>query len=199
MLIAGGFKSQKALATELKVSQSYIAKWKKQGFIPDDILETFSAFNLQNTSRDSIGSKHVNENPDTYAIPALEIKASAGEGNHVEGIDSFESWTTINIDKMLFKDKPSKNLRAIQVDGYSMTPMLMPDSWIIFELDRDFEGDGLYIINWRNILMVKQIQLDMKSGNLNIISFNKDYKSYDVDPDDQSVLRIIGKVVRVII
>ena len=80
-----------------------------------------------------------------------------------------------------------------------MTPMLMPDSWVIFQLDRPFEGDGLYIINWRNVLMVKQIQLEMKTGRFRIISANPEYESYDVDPDDQSVFRIIGKVVRIII
>ena len=138
-------------------------------------------------------------NDSTYVIPALSIKASAGGGNHLESIDSFEEWATINVDKMLFKSLPSKNLRAIQVDGYSMAPMLMPDSWVIFEIDRQFEGDGLYIINWRNVLMVKKIQLDMGSGKLRIVSANPDYDSYDVDPDDQSVFKIVGKVIRAII
>lgn len=138
-------------------------------------------------------------NNNTYSIPALSVKASAGDGNHLEGIDSFDASSTINIDKMLFNGRPSENLRAIQVDGYSMAPMLMPDSWVIFELERDYEGDGLYILNWRNVLMVKQIQLDMANGQLKIISTNKDYDSYDVNPDDQSVFKIIGKVIRAII
>lgn len=136
---------------------------------------------------------------DSYPIPALSVKASAGEGNDLEGIDSFDTDRKINIDKMLFNGRPQEKLRAIQVDGYSMAPMLMPDSWVIFERDRGYEGDGLYIINWRNVLMVKQIQLDMQNGRFQINSTNKDYESYRVDPDDQSVFKIIGKVIRAII
>ena len=136
---------------------------------------------------------------DTYSIPALSVKAAAGGGNNLESIDAFESFATINIDKMLFKTAPTQKLRAIQVDGYSMAPMLMPDSWVIFELDRGYDGDGLYIINWRNVLMVKKVQLNMDTGRFEIISTNPDYDSYSVDPDDQSVFRIIGKVIRAII
>ncbi len=105
----------------------------------------------------------------------------------------------INVDKVLFKTAPSEKMRAIQVDGYSMAPMLMPDSWVIFELEHGYDGDGLYIINWRNVLMVKKVQLNMTTGQFDIISANPDYDSYSVDPDDQSVFKIVGKVIRAII
>lgn len=42
------------------------------------------------------------------------------------------------------------NIKAIRVDGYSMVPMLLPDSWVIFEERSEFKGDGLYIINYAN-------------------------------------------------
>jgi len=139
------------------------------------------------------------EREPVYKVPALTIKASAGEGNNLESIDSFDTWGSINMDKLLFKSISPEKLRAIQVDGYSMAPMLMPDSWVVFEFDRGFEGDGLYIINWRNILMVKKVQLDMSNGLLQIVSVNPDYDSYEVNPDDQSFFKIIGRVVRTII
>jgi len=188
-----GFTQKKA-ASLLGISVRQIGNIEK-GTTPvkDIYVEKISTYGKPDV-RDGWVMQH-----STIVIPALEIKASAGDGNNLESIDAFESYAKINVDKMLFKTAPTKNMRAIQVDGYSMAPMLMPDSWVIFELDRGYDGDGLYIINWRNVLMVKKVQLDMGTGKFNIISANPDYDSYSVDPDDQSVFRIVGKVIRAII
>jgi len=184
---------------ELSASEA-VQMVKKFNLSPDWLLDGRGEM-IDKTSQDlsTIKGNHNLTSEEVYKIPALELKASAGGGNHLESIDSFDSWRTIDVDRIFFKFSPSEKVRAIQVDGYSMAPMLMPDSWVFFELDRQYEGDGLYIINWRNILMVKKIQLDMKTGQLRIISVNPDYESYDVDPDDQSVFKIVGKVIRAII
>jgi phage repressor protein C with HTH and peptisase S24 domain len=131
-------------------------------------------------------------------IPKLSVTASAGEGGHLESIDAFDENGTLIIDADTLRIKDFKKLKAIRVDGYSMIPALLPDSWVIFNNEQTFAGDGLYVINWRNILMVKQIQLSAE-GQLEIISVNPQYKSYVVTPDDQSVFCIIGKVLRAII
>ncbi|EAK4864423.1 transcriptional regulator, partial [Campylobacter coli] len=79
-------------------------------------------------------------------------------------------------------------------------PMLLPDSWVIFEEIHEYQGDGLYILNFDNQLMVKLLQLDPISKVLDIISVNKDYKSYSLDLKDSQVEIIIqGKVLRSII
>ena len=198
-----GFSDQKSFAKSLNIGARTLADYENNNSEPKaSIINNIAE--ICNTSREylltgqDVATSSSSSN-NSYAIPALSIKASAGDWNHLEAIDKFDTWTTINIDKMLFKGRPSDKLRSIQVDGYSMTPMLMPDSWVIFELERGYEGDGLYIINWRNVLMVKQIQINMQSGHLRIISINPDYESYDVNPDDQSIFKIIGKVIRIII
>ncbi len=190
-----GVDSLEDAAEKLGYSRTTAATWRSRG-ISNTVLLKFNSMKSNDLIRES-PIQHGEKN--LLTIPALELKASAGGGNHLESIDAFESYAKINVDKMLFKTAPTKNMRAIQVDGYSMAPMLMPDSWVIFELDRGYDGDGLYIINWRNVLMVKKIQLDMGTGKFNIISANPDYDSYSVDPDDQSVFRIVGKVIRAII
>ncbi|EIW2192513.1 helix-turn-helix transcriptional regulator, partial [Campylobacter coli] len=88
----------------------------------------------------------------------------------------------------------------IKVDGYSMVPMLLPDSWVVFEETHEYQGDGLYILNFDNQLMVKLLQLNPINKILDIISVNKDYKSYSIDLRDSQVEIIIqGKVLRSII
>ncbi|MGP1561610.1 MAG: XRE family transcriptional regulator [Helicobacteraceae bacterium] len=134
---------------------------------------------------------------DYYTIPRLDVKASAGGGAEIVPLEEYETGQTLNIDKHFFKTPPSKNIKVMQVDGYSMIPMLLPDSWVIFEECNQWRGDGLYIINYNNQLMVKLLQLTPKKI-LEIISANKEYKSYSVDPDQETVL-IVGKVIRAII
>ncbi|EAH6906389.1 helix-turn-helix transcriptional regulator [Campylobacter jejuni] len=134
-----------------------------------------------------------------YSIPKLNISASAGGGNELIGLEEYETGEMLELSKAFFKTTP-KNVKAIKVDGYSMIPMLLPDSWVIFEEIHEYQGDGLYILNFDNQLMVKLLQLDPISKVLDIISINKDYKSYSLDLKDSQVEIIIqGKVLRSII
>ncbi|EMV9673626.1 LexA family transcriptional regulator [Campylobacter coli] len=134
-----------------------------------------------------------------YSIPKLNISASAGGGNELIGLEEYESGEMLELSKAFFKTIP-KNVKAIKVDGYSMIPMLLPDSWVIFEEVHEYQGDGLYILNFDNQLMVKLLQLDPISKILDIISVNKDYKSYSIDLKDSQIELIIqGKVLRSII
>ncbi|EAK5645304.1 helix-turn-helix transcriptional regulator [Campylobacter coli] len=134
-----------------------------------------------------------------YSIPKLNISASAGGGNELIGLEEYETGEMLELSKAFFKRTP-KNVKAIKVDGYSMIPMLLPDSWVIFEEIHEYQGDGLYILNFDNQLMVKLLQLDPISKVLDIISVNKDYKSYSLDLKDSQVEIIIqGKVLRSII
>ncbi|EOG9184205.1 helix-turn-helix transcriptional regulator [Campylobacter coli] len=134
-----------------------------------------------------------------YSIPKLNISASAGGGNELIGLEEYETGEMLELSKAFFKTTP-KNVKAIKVDGYSMIPMLLPDSWVIFEEIHEYQGDGLYILNFDNQLMVKLLQLNPINKILDIISVNKDYKSYSLDLKDSQVEIIIqGKVLRSII
>ena len=95
---------------------------------------------------------------------------------------------------------PGSRLRAVQADGYSMVPMLYPDSWVIFEESEVWSGDGLYVLIFRNVLMVKLVEADPATGALSIRSINPDYESWADDPtQDQSTMRIVGRVLRCVV
>jgi len=146
-------------------------------------------------SHDSLDFAYVNN---IVTATKLSPHISAGNGSNLESIDSVEKMGEFILDVCSFKVPPPKKLFAMQVDGYSMTPMVFPDNWVVFDDTTQFKGDGLYVINWRNVLMVKLLQVN-SDGMLRIVSANKEYESYTVSPDDQSVFRVFGKVLRTII
>ena len=132
-------------------------------------------------------------------ITALNSKVGAGESIDINGVEVCDTPTKMPFSLTLFKTPPRvKNLRCMQVSGYSMIPTLYPDSWVIFELGCEFLGDGLYVINFGDSLMVKLVQRS-PNGALDIISTNKEYKSYRIDAGDETSIKIIGKVLRCII
>ncbi len=139
--------------------------------------------------------------PSTDSIPVevLSVRPSAGGGSHLEAIDIFNSGQRIYIDKALFKTPPKGRVRAMQVDGYSMVPMLFPDSWVLVDETKEFVGDGLYVINSDNVLMVKLLEKNLETGNLWVKSVNPQYDSWEIKESDQRPFEIYGKVLRCII
>ena len=134
-----------------------------------------------------------------YSIPILSIRATAGSaGNILSAIDRFDTSQKIQVDKVLFKTPPKGTVRAVQIDGHSMIPMLYPDAWVLFDETSEYSGDGLYVINWQDILMVKLLQVDFATGLLHIKSANPEYQSWEVDPSSQETFRIVGRVLRTI-
>ncbi len=134
---------------------------------------------------------------DVLSMPLVSHTVQAGRGNDIGGI-RYEVVETMTISRSLFKSPPASAVRIIKVDGYSMVPMLYPDSYCIFDEAPLFTADGLYIINYGNELMVKLLQQD-PSGAIHIKSVNPDYQSWVVYPTDQTYFCIIGKVLRIII
>lgn len=140
---------------------------------------------------------HYNVSNDTLLIPLISGHAQAGKGNDITGI-RYEIVENMQISKSFFKTPPNGSIRVIKVDGYSMVPMLYPDTYVIFDECGEFKTDGLYIINYDDQLMVKLVQIDPQ-GKLYIKSTNPEYQSWTIDIGSQTIFKIIGKVLRVII
>ncbi|BAF69572.1 LexA family transcriptional regulator [Nitratiruptor sp. SB155-2] len=134
-----------------------------------------------------------------YPVHILSVRPSAGKTTNFEAIDIFDSGQSAIIDKIFIKKPVKGRLRAMQVDGYSMIPMLFPDSWVIVDETKEFTGDGLYVINFDNVLMVKLLEMNLNTGNLWVKSANPDYDSWEIKADDQRHFEIYGKVIRCII
>ncbi len=137
---------------------------------------------------------------DQILIRKLSSAVGAGESVDINGVEVYDTDILVPFSQMLFKVHPKKidRIRCMQVDGYSMVPMLFPDSWVIADVTAKFEGDGLYIINYCDNFIVKLLQKS-PDGTLHIKSVNKDYESYDIGPDDDAQVYIVGKVLRCVI
>ena len=141
-----------------------------------------------------------NDDADLYFIrKTTSVKASAGGGNELEGVRSYQTGELMPIAKAFFKVPPGKNLNSMEVDGESMTPMLRSGDWVIFREDGAFTGDGLYVVNFSDQLMVKILQLTPR-GMLKIVSVNPNFQSYEIDLNEtQEHFKIVGKVVKSIV
>lgn len=137
---------------------------------------------------------------DQIFIRKLSSSVGAGESVDINGIEIYDTDVLVPFSRMLFKvcPKNTSRIRCMPVEGYSMVPMLYPDSWVIADVTAKFEGDGLYIINYCDQFMVKLLQKS-PDGALDIISVNQQYKSYHVGANDQTEVYIVGKVLRCVI
>lgn len=124
--------------------------------------------------------------------PIMSVKASAGNGR-----EQHEVITTgeLLIDRMLFKVLPNlKNIRAIEVEGDSMYPTLKEGDYVVIEENMNFTGDGIYVLHYDGVLLVKRLQADI--DGIEILSDNQSYGKRKYDPnDDQRLFHIAGKVI----
>jgi phage repressor protein C with HTH and peptisase S24 domain len=173
--------SDEQFAHFIGASKFALDKWLLRNILPDKWKMIIRQMSVQDMSN-------------LIKIPKLSITASAGKGNDLEGIEAFEENGRLIIDSTTLNSSNYKNLRAIQVNGYSMIPMILPESWVIFKDGGAYEGEGLYVLNWDNTLMVKLVQIT-PFGEIRIVSANKDYESFTVEKNSQVIFKIIGKVV----
>lgn len=126
------------------------------------------------------------------SAPIMSVKASAGRGNeHYDVVTTGE----LLIDRMLFKVLPNlKDIRAIEVEGDSMYPTLKEGDYVVIEENNHFSGDGIYVLQWDSVLLVKRLQAG--AGKIDIISDNQSYAVNTFNPtDDQRSFHIVGKVI----
>jgi len=200
----------KAVCEKLGLNYRTWQTWVRRGEIPEDSLKKISGKigvdyywlldGDKPTDRVAEATRIYNDNclPSTVSVPVLSATASAGGGNNVESIDVYESGESLAVDREFFGGADLKKIRAIQVDGYSMVPVLLPGSWVFFEEGTPWGGDGLYVLIFRGVLMVKIVEANPEKGSLRIRSANPDYDTWDYDPtEDQSSFRIVGRVRRV--
>lgn len=194
------FKIANALGVEIKNLYESVSPGKSPSQKDNMSLSSKKVSpNILNLKNKSILDNSV---PDTDQIFIRKLSSSVGAGESVDinGIEIYDTDVLVPFSRMLFKvcPKNTSRIRCMPVEGYSMVPMLYPDSWVIADVTAKFEGDGLYIINYCDNFMVKLLQKS-PDGTLHIKSVNKDYESYDIGPDDDAQVYIVGKVLRCVI
>lgn len=186
-----GFKTDNELADHLGITKFALDNWVKRDKISNEWLLKIGQMTEKKSNSDDA---------DLYFIrKTTSVKASAGGGNELEGVRSYQTGELMPIAKAFFKVPPGKNLNSMEVEGESMTPMLRSGDWVIFREDGAFAGDGLYVVNFSDQLMVKILQLTPR-GMLKIVSVNPNFQSYEIDLNEtQEHFKIVGKVVKSIV
>lgn len=186
-----GFKTDNELADHLGITKFALDNWVKRDKISNEWLLKIGQMTEKKSNSDDA---------DLYFIhKTTSVKASAGGGNELEGVRSYQTGELMPIAKAFFKVPPGKNLGSMEVEGESMTPMLRSGDWVIFREDGAFAGDGLYVVNFSDQLMVKILQLTPR-GMLKIVSVNPNFQSYEIDLNEtQEHFKIVGKVVKSIV
>ena len=134
---------------------------------------------------------------ETIEVPILSHEVSAGHG--LEPLET-EVVDILLIDKdKLLPEYPRDRLEGLKVKGNSMEPYVYDGSYVIiyrFKWDEPLEKvDDIYVINYDNQLMVKQVQF-MGGSKVRIVSINPTYPPIELDMEDNQVFfTILGKVV----
>ena len=186
-----GFKTDNELADHLGITKFALDNWVKRDKISNEWLLKIGQMTEKKSNLDDA---------DLYLIrKTTSVKASAGGGNELEGVRSYQTGELMPIAKAFFKVPPGKNLNSMEVEGESMMPMLRSGDWVIFREDGEFTGDGLYVVNFSDQLMAKILQLTPR-GMLKIVSVNPNFQSYEIDLNEtQEHFKIVGKVVKSIV
>lgn len=192
-------KSDKDMCDKLKIPYATLDTWKNRKAIPKKrLIEILEFLNVDKVTFERMMSDNVNvENiKEGYWITKLSHNASAGTAVDIEGVEVYDTDERIFLPTSFFKTVfKNSSLRVVEVLGDSMLPLLSTGDYVIIDINNRVLADGLYVINYQNVLMVKSLQFKL-NGNILIKSLNPDYESYEVDKDSQSIFNIIGRVVK---
>lgn len=141
-------------------------------------------------------------------VPFYDQKVSAGNGSELHVAEEVPSYTAgvVSDRDLVEKERnfpvlrniispyKSKDVRALEVDGDSMTGIHLFGGDIVFFVPKLLKGDGVYVISVFNELKVKRLQFIPSRNIIKVISENSRYEpeEYSIDSD---VLRIEGKVI----
>ncbi|MGK5094616.1 helix-turn-helix transcriptional regulator [Deltaproteobacteria bacterium TL4] len=128
-------------------------------------------------------------------VPLYDVQASAGYGSviHSEQIVDHlafkRQWITHDLATNVTQ------LALITITGDSMYPTLSDGDLVLVDLSQsDVNRDGIYLLQFDGGLMAKRIQKDYEQ-NLHVISDNKLYKEFVINPEQKNHAEIVGKVV----
>jgi len=217
MIDVSGKKTQKAFSEWIGVSQSYITKWKNQGYIPDEYVKKFnSEFGKYFTVPDEfeqIASNDFNKdvlcdymNESTHQNNSIDIKYFPNSyGSMGEGGVSYETLPSVmSFDKDFLINTIGisnfKNLLIINAVGNSMSPTIEDNSKLFitpFENEGNtFIDGGVYVIYApQSGYLVKRVMLNSINGSITLKSDNSEYDNVVMTKDILNGCKVIGRVV----
>ena len=128
-------------------------------------------------------------------VPVYDVTASAGNGAHVDHIESVAYSLAFPREYLtsLTKSHP-KNLAIISVKGDSMAPTLHDDDIVMLDASKtNLSYDGLFVVRFWDALHVKRISRGASPDTVMIISDNRDY--YPPQQLHVDEVTVVGKVI----
>lgn len=118
--------------------------------------------------------------------------ASAGSGREIE---EYQDIAPIPIIKSFLSPYNPVKVRALEVKGDSMTRIGLFDKDIVFFIEDETEGDGVFVISTGGRLLVKRLEFDPLGKELRVISENDRYQPRILKNEEILEIKIEGKVI----
>lgn len=174
----------KAQLLRLAQATGISEEWWREGSLPPPTSEISI----------STESAPAETNPDLVNIPRLNVKASAGYGNHVyeERVVGHFQASRAWVRNVLNCD-PGK-VQIIFVDGPSMEPTLEDGELVLIDRRCEkFDNDAVYAIQFDGQLRIKRVQLRW-DGTVVIKSDNPKFEPDTLTQEQADRLHVVGKV-----
>jgi len=207
----GGGYSQKEFAKIFGLKDAVtISRWENGYRKPEyDVLMQLTAkFNINLHWLLTGSGKSVNLYDDTgnvgtipeefKAVPCIDIYASAG-GGYINVPETENNYMLFRKEWLI--KQVSSNLDSLvifTVEGDSMWPTLQSGDLIMIDKNiLNVEKEGIYVILYDDLLMVKRVQLIIEDRveKIKLISDNKLYESFTIPVFGDENIKVIGKVV----
>lgn len=126
-------------------------------------------------------------------IPVLDLAASAGPGREpadceviLGHIDLAEQWARKRL------GEPLDRIRALPVTGDSMSPTINDGDLAFVDTScTHFQGEGIYVLVFNSVLLIKRLSADFATQRIQILSDNEHHKPALAREDE---LNICGRV-----
>ena len=142
--------------------------------------------------KDSRVVEFINFNHQEIAfIDLINQKVSAGPGQEV--LDEHTTKKIPILADLIYPHKTNE-IKAVEVNGDSMTKIQLFDGDIVFYVPGLIKGDGIYVISICKDTLVKRLEFDLFEKKVTIISENDRYPEKKILPLDNDILKIEGKV-----
>lgn len=128
-------------------------------------------------------------------VPIFDAVPNMGGGNFVEqeGFITGHLPIPYNIYQSGFRRFDQNKLAAFCAEGDSMSPTISSGDYVVVTMDQQYRGDGIYLIQLYESLLIKRLQRQLDNTIL-LISDNKQYREQTVTEADESAFRVLGRL-----
>jgi len=172
-------KSLQEFSNEIGISLAKLSRIEKGEVEPG----AFDLFKIAQTVGENIEYLYNLKTASFVYIPLVEGKISAGGGLIPDNV--VIDFLAFRTDWIKRKGNPEQ-MALIQVSGDSMYPTLQNGDLVLIDLSRKYldPQGGIYAITVGGEIMIKRLQTLPAKGKIKVISDNKLYESYEMNPEN---------------